>query len=1671
MDQTTRNLLQRATQDARRLLEAEFAAQLEGTYDILPDGSILPEPGPHLDGRQRLIRRKLVETIAHARTKEAGKTNAEAIGDYLREAAFTFLNRLAALKMLEARGLVQQCVSNGDQSSGFKEFCGLAPGLGSLADKGYQLYLECLFDELGTEVRVLFDRTDAASLLWPRRTALVELLGILSREALQDVWAEDETIGWIYQYYNDEAERKKMREQSSAPRNSRELAVRNQFFTPRYVVEFLTDNTLGRIWYEMTKGRTALRERCRYLVRRPDEVFLEGADSDAVRVAQEWLQTGEGEQPELWSLAHAVNGYLRAGTAGEESNRWVEERLPRLKPEAIQELKTQELLDLLFLFCRKERFCEGTIDSLREEIDFILSVVQDRVAKARRTDLSQEELLRLPVFIPHRPLKDPREIRLLDPACGSMHFGLYAFDLFAAIYNEAWEIAQAENNAIKPGEGFEPFVAFAATFPDKGAFLHEVPRLIVEQNLHGIDIDPRAVQIANLSLWLRAQRAWHQDGVKTSERPRIRRSNVVCAEPMPGEKNLLREFIERQFPAHERPVFTLLLEKIFDRMALAGEAGSLLRIEEEIRNAIAEAHALARRQPAARQLHLFAGNEPPEQAELDFRELNDDQFWQAAEQRIYDSLEAYAEQAANGGGFRRRLFAEDAAQGFAFIDLCRKRYDVVVMNPPFGEASLQSRNYLYTRYTHATQDVFSAFVDRGLNMLDDGGSVGAITSRLAFYLELLEEWRVRLFDGSTQLSVMADLGYGVLDAALVEAAAYVISNTKRNSSTAAFLSLLAREDKGGVLLENCLAIRNGEQINDCFIVNPVSFVSVPASRAAYWVSQFWRDLFRSNRTIESTYGFPFVGLQTGDDGFFLRLAWESPPQEIGGSEAHWVSFAKGGEYAQFFGDFHLLVNWACRALARRQSNANGYFKTGITFTERTTSNLSARLLPPDCVFSPNGVTIVVSKQSEGLECAALLNSSVSQLMIELCVGGGDAVYSGSAARHYGPRIVGRVPAPGLTEDQSRAVSTATLKIWNHFQEQDAAQETGRYFVSPFFRAAVSLESIASLAEYRQRLWEDRVLAIITEHDAIECIFVNAYGIDGSNMEELTRETGVHPNRLAGCTPPADEFRKAYLASVDVLIDAAVRMSGASRTLTKKTYIADRKLELLAHRFGVHPRNVIQCRRGIQLLSNEQCRSTAEDVISFFFGVAFGRWDIRYATGERPAPELPGPFAPLPVCPPGMLQGDDGLPLSPDEGRRLRAEGHYPLDVAWDGILVDDPEHPLDIVRRVHDALTVIWGERVDAIQQEACDLLGVPSLREWFRCPAGFFADHLKRYSKSRRQAPIYWPLSTMSGSYTIWLYYHRFRRDTLALALEEAKGKLRYEQKKLESLRGEVGPSPTRTQRDEIESQETKVGEVSGFVEELSRVAPLWKPNLNDGVIINYAPLWRMIGHTPWRKSVKSCWDSLVAGDYDWAHLAMHLWPERVVPKCQEDASLAIAHGLDEVFWAKDDRDRLVRKGPPEGGWEPVIEPLVAERSIPAVKAALQNLLESPPLAGAGGGRRSPGRSSSPRRLSSGRSPSDTESTGAARRSKTPGTAPDGETLELVKSAIGNASDGASKAEVLAVTGLSDSRWNTVITTLIEQGVVLRTGERRATRYHLAQERSSTQTDLADGDLMEGQV
>ena len=249
-DQSTRNRLARFVSDARTLLTEEFTRQLQHEYGLDPtSGTVTPlEKLTALDDARWETASILRETMAYYLEGKIGTAQERktVLDRILREQAFTVLNRICALRLAEARELILQAVGDGYQSQGFQLYARLAgPALGETGE-AYRSYLFSLFDEMAVELPPLFDRFSPEGRLFPRQTALLALLDLLNDPELEDLWVEDETIGWIYQYFNTQEERKAMRAASQAPRNSRELAVRNQFFTPRYVVEFLTDNTLGR---------------------------------------------------------------------------------------------------------------------------------------------------------------------------------------------------------------------------------------------------------------------------------------------------------------------------------------------------------------------------------------------------------------------------------------------------------------------------------------------------------------------------------------------------------------------------------------------------------------------------------------------------------------------------------------------------------------------------------------------------------------------------------------------------------------------------------------------------------------------------------------------------------------------------------------------------------------------------------------------------------------------------------------------------------------------------------------------------------------------------------------------------------------------------------------------------------------------------------------------------------------------------------------------------------------------------------------------------------------------------------------------------------------------------------------------------------------------------------
>jgi hypothetical protein len=627
LDDATRGRLQRLATQARSLLVDEFTQQFQQDYGLDPTSGKVSDLDSltHLDDRHLETARILREILDHyaASAMSSGESARRAVLDRMvREQSFTFLNRLVALRLMEARGLIMEAVAKGYQSKAFLLYRLVAgSALGETGDT-YRTFLLSICDLYSEDLPALFDRHYPNGRLFPSESALLALLDLINAADIEPLWAEDETIGWIYQYFNSKEERKAMREASLAPRNSRELAVRNQFFTPRYVVEFLVDNTLGRLWLDWTGGQTGLRDRCQYLLVKPDE-----------------------------------------------------------------------------------------------EVE------------------------------PAKRLRDPRTIKLLDPACGSMHFGLYAFDLFLEIYREAWVWEQANGPGSLDNEtdGGLELSPLCQTYPDEAALLRAAPRLIIDHNIYGVDIDPRATQIASLALWLRAQRAWHEAGVRAQDRPQIGRGHVVAAVAPPAEVELRQRFMESLDPLDAG-----LFEQTLFLLGGLPELGVLLQVEKELPRLIREGF----------------GEHGPMFAKEDMAR------WRKGEARLQKALVELARAAR--ATYQGRLFAEDALEGLRIIDLVREAFDVIVMNPPFGALAVGTKDRLIKAYPRSKNDLLAIFVERGLELMRRGGRIGAITSRTCFFLSSFQKWREEVLLGVARPEVMADLGHGVMDDAMVEAAAYVL---------------------------------------------------------------------------------------------------------------------------------------------------------------------------------------------------------------------------------------------------------------------------------------------------------------------------------------------------------------------------------------------------------------------------------------------------------------------------------------------------------------------------------------------------------------------------------------------------------------------------------------------------------------------------------------------------------------------------------------------------------------------------------------------------------------------------------------------------------------------------------------------------------------------------------
>lgn len=1282
-----RKILMQFVNDVKSLLTHNIIATLQQHYGIWADGHVIPvgqltTSDANVVYRARMLRGRL-QYIKNSLPADSTNIDMKAVQQLTAEQAFTILNRFCAVRMCEERGLIMPSIAEGYDSAGFVSY-DMVTGQGVVGTRyeRYCWYMQSLYDELSIELPSVFDRYSPYGLMWPDENTLTKLFELINNENLTafydtqtgqtvDFWQEDETLGWIFQYYNSLEERRKMRDESNRPRNSREMAVRNQFFTPDYVVRFLTDNSLGRIWYEMTGGHTTITDLCQYMIYR------------------------QGEE---------------------------------LTP---------------------------------------------------------------------RPIKEPTELSMLDPACGSMHFGLYTFDVMEAIYMDAWDNQPDLLSQYRYTETRESFARL-------------VPKLILENNIYGAEIDPRALQIAALSLWLRAQQSWSKLNVPREERPVIERSHLVLAEPMPGNKRMLKLLTEQL----DKPMQRLLI-KIWEKMQYAGEAGLLIKMEKEIEEEIEDLRKNWSKVNVAQGASLFDSDEKKAEIYAEDGKIlaltkkeAKTAFFATIVEKLQEALHNLSSRLSEEEGYENTLFANDAVRGFAFIELCQKRYDVILMNPPFGEGSESTIGYLDDHYACWCKNLVCAFFDRMQELLVDNGLVGSIFDRTVLIKSSYQPFRKKNICGF--ISACADTGWGVLDAS-VETSTLVLSKTPSENREGVFFDVL--DDAPSVKAENLLSYTYGNNDDKTFICKSSDFANLPNTIIGYYFEDHILDFFKNknlqDRGFESKKGHDLAA------NIYPRLFFEIT------DTINFSHMYNGGAFRMFYMPYYDVVKWnenivrsdkLCniRSLHLQKLGTVGYGKRGDI--------LDSHILKKDYIFTREGIGVPNMSPTNGKCVLSYLNSIVSQYTINLY-----------CEQHKGNGYINILPMPDYASRLS------------------------------------DIERIINEIIHIKRWWFSLDETNLEYHGFIAQI-ITGYHIEES-IDQLQEKLTSDYNRYQDLVKQNDDL---WMDLADIEEDSDFRA-------TLNAYKSRRPYEELLSIDGASSGNII----------NKQVM--AQEIVMELVGMAFGRWDIRYATHPASIPPFGDVFDPLPFMPVVSLNAEDAQT--------------YSLSVPADGILMGDGTHPDSLVRRVQEVMQSLWQANADEIESELCQLIGVESLQTYLESPQGFFEYHFKRYTKSRRKAPIYWPISSPDGKVTVWIYYPKLNDQTLPhllLLLSKERTAAQSDLTAAQLTNDKKREAALLSLLDEIHTLET----------ELQRVNDLpYKPNHDDGIPVTAAPLLNTFRHNGWKKECQSNWEELQQGEYDWSHLAYSLYPARIRDKAKKDWCMALTHGLEELCENKPKEKKLRKK------------------------------------------------------------------------------------------------------------------------------------------------------------------
>ncbi|MDL1980390.1 MAG: BREX-1 system adenine-specific DNA-methyltransferase PglX [Deltaproteobacteria bacterium] len=727
------------------------------------------------------------------REKLVSRVKKDGFGQVMRAYAYTWFNRFVALRYMELHNYLDhgyRVLSNPGESD-IPEILEHAadvdfPGLdkdkvielrlaGNKDNELYRLLIVAQCNALHDAMPFLFERIDSETeLLLPDNLLHFDsIIRKMVTEINEKGWNDVEIIGWIYQFYISE----RKNEVIGKVVKSEDIPAATQLFTPNWIVKYMVQNTLGRMWLA-TYSDSSLKDKMEY--------YIEPAE----------------QEPEVHDQLNAI---------------------------------------------------------------------------------TPKEL-------------NPEEITFLDPACGSGHILVEAYDVLKEIYLE------------------------------RGYRTRDIPRLILEKNLYGLDIDDRAAQLACFAVLMKAR----GDDRRILSRDDVTLNVMAIQESKDSDIRNIDLFFNDADGLVKQCLKGLV--KLFEHAKIFG---SLITISEDIAERI-------------------------EDIEL------------AVKEKIGRFSFGDAQNPA--------MLARQAI-------VLAKKFDCVVTNPPYmGNKYLnhELKKYLKINFKGFEKDLFSAFIVHNISFAKAEGQIGLMSPFVWMFISSYENLRKTLIDEAT-LTTLIQLEYSGFAGATVPICTFTFQNYHCDKYAGSFVRLSdfrGAENQAPKTLE---AIRNPE-CGWCYTAKADDFKKIPGSPIAYWVSKQTISCFTENAYL-SEYAFSDGKNITGNNNKYQRFFWEvSSLLEC--NNAKWVFISKGGGFKKWVETKDITIDWSDSARNHYRKNPIGriiseyiWFRKGISWGLITSSLPSFRSLTEDFTFSDIG--LFFNNDEHIAPVLAFLNSKVAYHFLNL----------------------------------------------------------------------------------------------------------------------------------------------------------------------------------------------------------------------------------------------------------------------------------------------------------------------------------------------------------------------------------------------------------------------------------------------------------------------------------------------------------------------------------------------------------------------------------------------------------------------------------------------------------------------------------------------------------------